>query len=136
MEDYNRTKQDHIKPDKTMDCNPKQGSDQKYKPRDKKEFRKDKGKKADWKERNVELKRIPKDILKERREAGDCQICGKTGHKWFECWTKEPVIRKTSSGKASQSKKDVKIVALGEESTTSERIMEIDSESDHELLLD
>ena len=30
-----------------MDCNPKRGSDYKYKPRDKKEFRKDKGKNAD-----------------------------------------------------------------------------------------
>ena len=72
--------------------------------------------------------------MKERREADDCQKCGKTGHKWFECWTKEPVTRSTASGKAL--KKDVKIAALGEESTTSERIMEIDSESDYELLLD
>ena len=47
MEDYNRTKQDYAKLDKTMDCNPKRGSDQKYKLQDKKEFRKDKGKKAD-----------------------------------------------------------------------------------------
>ena len=82
------------------------------------------------------MKGIPEDILKERREADDCQKCGKTEHKWFECWTKEPVTRRTSSGKASQSKKDVKIAALGEESTTSGRIMEIDSESDYELLLD
>ena len=82
------------------------------------------------------MKGIPKDILKERREADDCQKCGKTGHKWFEYWTKEPVTRRTSCGKASQSKKDVKIAVLGEESTTSERIMEIDSESDYELLLE
>ena len=72
MEDYNRTKQDHAKPDKPMDRNLKRGSDQKYKPRDKKEFRKDKEKKADWKERTVELKGIPEDILKERREVDDC----------------------------------------------------------------
>ena len=84
----------------------------------------------------VELKGIPEDILKERTEADDCQKCGKTRHKWFECWTKEPVTSWTSSGKASQSKKDVKIAALGEESTTSERIMEIDSESDYEILLE
>ena len=32
MEDYNRTKQEYAKPDKPMDCNPKRGSDQKYKP--------------------------------------------------------------------------------------------------------
>ena len=80
------------------------------------------------------MKGIPEDIWKERREADDCQKFGKTGHKWFECWTKEPVTRRTSSGKAT--KKDVKIVALGEESTTLERIMEIDSESDYELLLE
>ena len=101
MEDYKRTKQDHAKPDKPMDRNLKRGSDQKYKPRDKKEFRKDKGKKADWKERTIELKGIPEDILKERREADDCQKCSKTGHKWFECWTKELVTRRTSSRKAS-----------------------------------
>ena len=49
IEDYNtsRTKQEHAKSDKPMDRNPKRGSDQKYKPWDKKEFRKDKGKKAD-----------------------------------------------------------------------------------------
>ena len=82
------------------------------------------------------MKGIPEDILKERKEADDCQKCGKTGHKWFECWTKELVTRRTSSGKASQSKKDVKIAALGEESTTLGRIMEIDSESDYKLLLE
>ena len=66
----------------------------------------------------------------------DCQKCSKIGYKWFECQIKEPVIRRTSSEKASQSKKDVKIVALEEESTTSERIMEIDPESNYELLLE
>ena len=85
MEDYNRTKQDHAKPNKPMNRNLKRVSDQKYKPRDKKEFQKDKGKKADWKKRTVELKGILKIILKERREADDCQKCGKTGYKWFEC---------------------------------------------------
>ena len=88
----------------------------------------------DWKQRTVELKGILENILKEKREVDDCQKCGKTRHKGFECWTKEPVTRRTSSGKAS--KKDVKIVALGKESTTLERIMEIDSESDYELLLE
>ena len=82
------------------------------------------------------MKGILEDILKERREVDDCQKCGKIGQKWFECWTKKPVTRRTCSGKASQSKKDVKIAALGEESTTLERIMEIDSESDYELLLE
>ena len=85
MEDYNRTKQDHTKLDKPIDCNLKRGSDQKYKLQDKKEFRKNKGKKVDWKERTIELKGIPENILKERREVDDCQKCGKTGHKWFEC---------------------------------------------------
>ena len=82
------------------------------------------------------MKGISQDILKERREVEDCQKCSKTGYKWFEYWTKEPVTRRTSSGKASQSKKDVKIVALGEESTTSERIMESDFQSNYELLLE
>ena len=79
------------------------------------------------------MKGSPKDILKERMKADDCPKYGKTVHKWFKCCTKEPVTTRTSSGKASQSKKDVKIAALGEESTTSEKIMEIDSESDNEL---
>ena len=134
MEAYNRTKQDHAKLDETIDRNPKWGSDQKYKPRDKKEFRKDKGKKADCKERTVELKGIPENILKEREE-DDCQKCSKSGYKWFEYCIKEPVTKRTStSGKVSQSKKDVKIAVLGEESTTLERIIEIDSESDYKLL--
>ena len=82
------------------------------------------------------MKGILEDILKERRQVVNCQKCGKIGHKWFECWTKKPVTRRTSSGKGSQSKKDVKIAAVGEESTTSERIIEIDFESDYELLLE
>ena len=82
------------------------------------------------------MKGIPENILKDIREADDCQKCSEIGHKWFKCWTKELVTRRTSSGISSQSKKDVKIAALGEESTTSERIMEIDSESDYELLLE
>ena len=82
------------------------------------------------------MKGIPEDILKERREANDCQKCGKSIHKWFECWIKEPVTKGTSTiGNTLQSKKDVKIAALRDESTISERIMEIDSESDYELLL-
>ena len=138
MEDYNRTKQDHAKSHLPIDRNLKRESDQKYKLQDKKEFWKDKGKKGDWKERTIELKGILEDILKEWREADDCQKCGKTGHKCFECWIKESlaVTRRTSSGKVSQSKKDMKLAALGEESTTSEKIMEIDSESDYELLLE
>ena len=56
-------------------------------------------------------------------------------NKWFDCQTKELVTRRTSE-KALQLKKDVKVVALAEKSTTLERIMEIDSESEYELLLD
>ena len=87
IEDYTSTKQDHAqnKQDKDIDNNLKRGSYQKYKPRDKKKFRKDKGKIADWKQRTVELKGTLEDILKERMEVDDCQKCGKTGHKWFEC---------------------------------------------------
>ena len=83
-----------------MHRNQKRRSDQKYKPRDKKEFRKDKGKKADGKERTIELKGILEEILKERTEADNCQKCGQTGHKWFECWTKELVTRRTFSRNA------------------------------------
>ena len=39
MEDYNGTKQDHVKPDKSIDRNLKRGSNQKYKPQYKEEFR-------------------------------------------------------------------------------------------------
>ena len=83
------------------------------------------------------MKGILQDILKETIEADDCQKCDKTGYKWFEYWTKEPVTRRAStSGKVSQSKKDIKIVALEEESTILEKIIEIDSESDYKLLLE
>ena len=83
IEDYNRTKQDHAqnKLDQTMDYNLKWRSNQKYKLRDKKELRKNKDKKVDWRERTVELIEIPEEILKERREVDDCQQCGKLGHK-------------------------------------------------------
>ena len=137
MEDYNRTKQpgeSTQKHETSTDRNPKRGSEQKHKPRGKKEFRKDKGKKTEWKERTVELKGIPEEVLRERKEADDCQKCGKHGHKWFECWTKEPVTKKFT-GKAF-NKKDVKIAALGEDSRTTERIMNVDSESEYELLLE
>ena len=137
IEDYNRTKQQGESTQKyktSMDRNPKRGSEQKYKPRGKKEFRKDKGKKIEWKERMVELKEIPEEVLKERKEADDCQKCGKHGYKWFECWIKEPVTKKFTS--KVFNKKDVKIAALGEDSRTTERIMNVDSESEYELLLE
>ena len=35
----------------------------------------------DWKDRDVHLKGIPKDLLQERRKADKCQKCGKGNHK-------------------------------------------------------
>lgn len=74
----------------------------------KKEKRKEKKKKEsgapagnpDWRDKETELKGISKEVRDARFKEDKCQKCGKDNHKWFECWTKEPV-----PGKAASSKK-------------------------------
>jgi len=47
----------------------------------------------------VELKGIPKALLDERGQGGKCLKCGKDGHNWYECWSKQPVIGKVAGNK-------------------------------------
>lgn len=60
-----------------------------------------KGKKKDggWKDRATELKGIPKSELEYREKHERCLKCGKENHKWFDCWTKDPVIGKVAGAK-------------------------------------
>jgi hypothetical protein len=60
------------------------------------------GKKA-WKDRAEELKGVSKEILEERRAGDKCQKCGKSGHKWYECWCKTPVTTKVAGSKRGSS---------------------------------
>jgi hypothetical protein len=59
-----------------------------------------KGKKGvgGWKDKSVELKRIPKKLLDNSGDANKCLKCGKDNHTWFECWSKEPVTTKVAAG--------------------------------------
>ena len=55
------------------------------------------GKKTtDRKDKGVELKGIPVDILEERKKADMCLKCGKGPHKWYECFSKQPVTTRTT----------------------------------------
>lgn len=78
------------------------------KPPGQKEKGKGKGKKGkggppagkdNWKEKEVELKGVSKELRDARFKEDKCQKCGKGNHKWFECWAKEPVLGKVASSK-------------------------------------
>ena len=100
---------------------------------------------TDRKDKSVELKRIPSDILEERKKAELCLKCCKCPHKWFECFSKQPVTTKTvpkkkgiqqvqdtSKDKKKHDKKDVKISAVGIEDEYRGRIIELVTDSDRE----
>jgi hypothetical protein len=57
-----------------------------------------KKKEGGWKDKAVELKGIPKEVIEERAKAGKCLKCGKDNHNWYDCWHKEPVVGKVSAG--------------------------------------
>ena len=46
---------------------------------------------TDRKERSVELKGIPDNIIAEKKKAEMCLKCGKGPNRWFECFTKNPI---------------------------------------------
>jgi len=61
----------------------------------------------------VELKGIPKALLDEKGDKKKCLKCGKDNHKWFKCWTKEPVIgkvcnRREEKGSTGAGKEEVR----------------------------
>ena len=100
---------------------------------------------TDRKDKSVELKGIPSDILEERKKAEITLKCGKGPHKWFECFSKQPITTKivpkkkgipyvqdTSKDKKKDDKKDVKISAVGMEDEYGGRIIELVTDSDGE----
>ena len=104
---------------------------------------------TDRKDKSVELKGIPSDILEERKKAEMCLKCGKGPHKWFECFSKQPVTTKTvpkkkgipqvqdtRKEKKKDDKKDVEISAVGMEDEHGGRIIELvtDSEGEYDIL--
>ena len=101
---------------------------------------------TDRKEKSVELKGIPDDIIAERNNADMCLKCGKGPHKWYECWAKAPVTTRTVPKKKGipqvrdtskkEKKKEVKISAVGMEDEDGGTIIELvtDSDGEYELL--
>ena len=101
---------------------------------------------TDQKDKSIELKGIPSDILEERKKAEMCLKCGKGPHKLFKCFSKQPVTTKTvpknkgipqvqdtSKDKKKVDTKDVKISAVGIEDEYGGRIMELVTDSDGEF---
>ena len=94
---------------------------------------------TDWKDRAVQLKGIPDDIIAERKKADMCLKCWKSPHKWFECYAKNRIMTRTvpNTGGVPQvrdtSKKqkteEVKISAVGIEDAYVGRIIELVTDS-------
>ena len=88
-------------------------------------------------------------MLKGHLENNVCLKCGKENHKWYECWTKNPVrtIVKVDGGrpKAKRAKKgnskkedkekEIKISAMTEGMSSEGRIIELPDDSDEEYAL-
>ena len=100
----------------------------------------------EYKDRETELKGIPKNILDERKQADTCLKCGKGTHKWYECWKKEPVTSKVTDTKKrtfekqdgkkkDEKKKEVKISAVQGPDENGGRIIELVTDSDGEYSL-
>jgi hypothetical protein len=106
-----------------------------------------KGETSDWKEesakstprRDEAVKGISQEILSQRKKDGDCLRCGRSGHRWSECWAKEPNTEKRkepSSESGSSASKRLKTSAAAAaraaredwESDDAGRIMEIPEE--------
>jgi len=75
----------------------------------KKSGKKRKREEKEWKDKEVELVRIPTEILEERKKADFCLKCRKNALKWYECGTKTLVTtRVTRSNKKSKDSKSEK----------------------------
>jgi hypothetical protein len=57
----------------------------------------------------VKLKGIPKKLFHERGDANKCFKCEKDNHKWFECWSKEPVTTKVAAVAERKARKEPKV---------------------------
>ena len=104
--------------------------------------------KAEFKDRDTEVRGIPNSVIEERKKASVCLKCGKPNHTWFKCFTKDPVTRSVASTSKKKRKRDeekkdevpagkkakVERLMAGPSSETkrspSLRIFEVDSSSD------
>jgi hypothetical protein len=89
--------------------------------------------------RDAAVKGISQEILSQRKKDGDCLRCGRSGHRWSECWAKEPNTEKRkepSSESGNSASKRLKTSAAAaaraapedSESDDAGRIMEIPEE--------
>ena len=62
--------------------------------------------KADFKDRDTELRGIPSSVIEERKKASVCLKCGKPNHTWFKCFTKDPVTRSVASASKKKRKQE------------------------------
>ena len=62
--------------------------------------------KADFKDRDTELRGIPSSVLEERKKASVCLNCGKPNHTWFKCFNKDPVTRSVASASKKKRKRE------------------------------
>ncbi|KAH0613226.1 uncharacterized protein H6S33_009606 [Morchella sextelata] len=102
------------------------------------------------KDKAVELKGIPGDILEERMKAEVCLKCGKSRHKWTDCWSKQPTVvrvaavrvQKRKRGKGnSNSQKKAKVAAVVAEDplvvlpeVTEDFVFQPEQDSDNEII--
>ncbi|KAH8145234.1 uncharacterized protein LAJ45_10795 [Morchella importuna] len=107
-------------------------------------------KEASSKEKAVELKGIPGDILEERRKAEVCLKCGESRHKWTDCWSREPTVvrvapvrvqkRKRGNAKPNPQKKAKVAAVVAEEplvvlpEVTGDFIFQPEQDSDDEII--
>jgi hypothetical protein len=90
--------------------------------------------------RDEATKGISQEVISQRKKDGVCLRCGKVGHKWSECWSKEPHKEKCkpeSSGDSTSKRQKTSTAAaaatraVSEPASDSGRIMEIpDDERD------
>ena len=62
--------------------------------------------KADFKDRDTELRGIPNSVIEERKTASVCLKSGKPNHTWFKCCTKDPVTQSVASASKKKRKQD------------------------------
>jgi hypothetical protein len=67
--------------------------------------RKDRGPSKPTPLRDEAIKGVSPEVAAQRKKDGVCLRCGKAGHRWSECWSKEPhkEKRKESSGDSGNS---------------------------------
>jgi len=63
---------------------------------------------SEWKDKETELKGVSSELRKKRWEAGQCQKCGKEGHKFWTCRSPKPVTedKKVAGAKRKRDESD------------------------------